>query len=90
MLEGLSALVDAWAGFDAHSDSHCSEWAERTAAALAAVGSDADTCSFVARRWPMPMVELEVERVHVKVEDLIGEREAAYNAWLEGEFGHHW
>lgn len=32
--DGLAALRSAWAGFDAHVDSHCSEWTARTEDAL--------------------------------------------------------
>lgn len=94
---GLRALQEAWRGFDAHEDSHCQDWQDRTARALSTFpdtnvqgGRLNAGASFIARRWPMPMVELRVEQDIVSVEALVAEREAAHMAWVRREFGDDW
>ena len=91
---GLSRLQEAWADFDPVEDSHCSKWAERNAKALSAfpdrnvdgprLNSDA---SFVARRWPMPMVALDLTMTKVTEEEMIALRDEIYESWLRREFG---
>lgn len=90
---GLSALSRAWEGFDPRAESHCWEWAERTQAALdeladkGAMTADADTAHFVSDRWPMPLVELDVEEERVKIPALEAERDAQFEAFMRREHG---
>lgn len=92
--DGATALRSAWAGFDAHSDSQSSEWTERTAEALRRLpernvvdGRWRAGAWFVADRWPMPMVEIEIEQVSVGVEALAAERERRLDEELRREYG---
>jgi AbiV family abortive infection protein len=90
--KGFAALQDAWDGFDPTANSHCSDWAARTEAAIAAVepasGFDEHTrgrAAFVIDRWPMPMVELPVDELKIDPADLA----AARDAWLDAQYGDH-
>jgi AbiV family abortive infection protein len=86
---GMRALGDAWDGFDPYVDSHCTDWAQRTAAALAARSTnEANAARFVADRWPMPMVELDISEVKVTVEDLRAKREVLEKAWFYRQYGY--
>jgi AbiV family abortive infection protein len=86
---GMLALADAWDGFDPHTDSHCTDWAERTALALAATQmEEAAPAPFVVDRWPMPMVELDISEVKVTVDDLRAERDALAEAWWARQYGY--
>lgn len=92
-LEGLDALSSAWTEFDAHTDSHCSEWRARTEEALLQFpdnvvdGHWRPSARFVADRWPMPMVEVEIERVIVEVEALIEERKRRHDKEMRRQYG---
>ncbi len=89
--DGLEALSRAWREFDPHHDSHWQEWRDRTAAALSEftrnVRAGDLTCGadFVARQWPMPMVELDVEMEPVTLENLQAERKRRHEASLDRE-----
>lgn len=93
-VDGLAALREAWTGFDPHQDSHCQDWIRRTQQALRAFpnrnvesGRWTPGAFFAADRWPMPMVELEVEQERTTVDEIVVERAAAYEAFLESEYG---
>lgn len=94
-VDGLAALREAWVGFDPHEDSHCQEWIGRTQRALQAfpdnnVEGDRWTSAayFVADRWPMPMVELELEEAKTTIDAMVAERETAYEAYVMSEYGY--
>ncbi len=91
---GLEALSVAWAGFDPHENTHCAAWHARTAEALSRLPErehDDEQCHvaswLVKDRWPMPMVEFDVEEVNVETETLITEREARYEAEMRRDWG---
>lgn len=91
---GLAVLSESWKGFDPHRDSRASEWTERTVKALSAFpdkniknGRLTKSASFIARQWPMPMVELEVEEEVVSLEKLQADRERAHDRWRRAEVG---
>lgn len=94
-MDGLVALRSAWTGFDPHSDSNCWDWTERTTEALRqfpdlnidgeGLGPEA---SFLADRWPMPMVELDLSQSRATVEELVAERTARFEAEMRSEQGY--
>lgn len=93
-LAGISAIAEAWSGFDPMVDSHCSDWIARNREALAALPSSAKQIddwpahmAFVADRWPMPMVELDLDEVSMKVEDMAVRREQLYDDFVRRELG---
>ena len=93
-VNGLQVLSTAWSGFDPKENSHFSSWRARTVEALSLLQApdvkEEDwlrITRFVADRWPMPMVELEVEQEPVESETLLAEREAQWEAKMRREFG---
>ncbi|MDQ2959803.1 MAG: AbiV family abortive infection protein [Candidatus Dormibacteraeota bacterium] len=91
---GLTALQDAWGGFDSAADTHYAEWARRTTEALSATASGHsvdEEWSAAARSvvdiWPMPMVAIDIEMVEVNAAELTERREALTNAWLADQLG---
>lgn len=93
-LAGLDALRSAWAGFDPKTESHCSDWTERTKRALEVFpgenivdGTWRNEPWFVADRWPMPMVTIDVEELPVTERELVAKREARFEAEMRREYG---
>lgn len=91
---GLEGLREAWTGFDPREQSQFRDWADRTKRALRAFpdentedGRWSNAARFIADRWPMPMVELDVEEANVEVNELVTEREARYEAEMMREYG---
>jgi AbiV family abortive infection protein len=91
---GLTALHDAWGGFNPAADTHYAEWAERTREALNAVASRhgvGEDWSAAARLvvdiWPMPMVAIDIEMVEVNAAALAKRREELSTAWLADQLG---
>lgn len=93
--EGLQTLSTAWAGFDAHAESNCSEWIKRTEKALHAFpaenlenGKLTGTAWLVADRWPMPMVELDLRLEEVDLGELARRRSSLLQRDMTREYGH--
>jgi hypothetical protein len=91
---GLRLLRDAWSGFNPLADSHYSEWAKRSSSALETFATQhmvdeawSKAASRVVHLWPMPLVELDISEVEVKVEELVIERAEKYKNFLASEFG---
>lgn len=91
---GLEVLEEAWTGFDAQKECHCTEWQRRTEEALLTFpqaneseGTLNASADFITRHWLMPMVELAVEIQKVSQDELVARREDAYQAWINEEFG---
>jgi hypothetical protein len=91
---GLLILQGAWRDFDAITDTHYQDWAERTRSALETLAAHHDVGSefgAAANRavelWPMPMVELELARVDVTPGELIQQREERDSRWMPSEYG---
>lgn len=92
--EGLMALSNVWGDFDPMADSHCSDWIARTREALIALPQSAkqvdnwsNHSGFVANRWPMPMVELELDEIDLTVEEMVARREQSYDVFMRHELG---
>lgn len=92
---GLQALGEAWTGFQPHAETHCSEWIERNRRAIAealpdqGIGQDdwSAHAAFVADRWPMPMVELDLDLIDLTVEELVVQRDELYERFMRRELG---
>jgi len=90
---GLAMLQDVWRDFDARLNSHCSEWARRTAEVLdSCTHDDSDEWFSAARRvvdiWPMPMVEFDMSVIEIPVQELLDERDRRWNDHLAREYGY--
>jgi hypothetical protein len=91
---GLSLLQEAWRGFQPRANTHYSEWARRSTAALQALvaGRQVDddwarAASSVVDLWPMPMVEIDISQVEVTAKELAERRDALHAAMMAREYG---
>ena len=87
---GFKALGRAWRDFDPSAESHCGDWSARTRAALMGCAPEkaADEnwtaeAAMAADRWPMPLVEIEIELAPVSLEDLQAKRARSEKARME-------
>jgi len=93
---GLAALSDAWAGFDAREDSHCTDWQTRTGSAfkIASLPIADEAIREIADLWPMPLVEIDLSEIQINVEDLVEERERRFAVEMYGDLtpggGDYW
>lgn len=94
--DGLQALRAAWSGFNPHEESRCTNWMARTTEAICQLSGQnveedqwRDAAFFVGRRWPMPLVELQVEEAAVEIDTLMEERAARHEAEMRWEYGDH-
>lgn len=92
---GLGLLEDAWRDFESTANSHCSEWARRSTAALenlsasVPVEPDWPTLAGVAvNLWPMPMVEVDLTEVKSTPEEMGERRTSLFEAFMAREYGY--